>query len=354
MVRERALGMSRRHHHVPCPVVLFLLLALALAAGTWIVAAHAPISVGSNEDLANATVFLDPEKSYVLYTDLHEGGEAQYYRFPLRAGQRLYGSLQVPGPDSAIPDLVLIGPGIAPAGSVPPFVQVPAGSGAMVIEGEPPGVPSYEPFTPQPIYEVARFDLTVPQDGDYYVAVYGSEGGKYSLAPGFQEEFTVDEWLLIPWSVISIHLWEGQSPAYIFAPLIVVLVGGLALFALYRQRRGLWPDLPGWMALGAGLLYIGGAAMTGLQVVHAVQRTGWDSGVALTLAFILGPLLLGAYAFLLGVRSPTAPSLQRGAAMTVVGLLGLALWAGLLVGPLLAVAGGVLVMAQYARRTGPV
>ncbi len=108
----------------------------------------------------------------------------------------------------------------------------------MVIPGETPGTPSYEAFTPQPIYEVARFNVTVPQDGDYYIAVYGPEGGKYSLAPGYIEEFTVDEWLLIPWSVVSIHLWEGQSPAYIFAPLIVVLIGGLALFCVVPAGAG--------------------------------------------------------------------------------------------------------------------
>ncbi len=333
-------------------VLLFLLCAAMLAAG--VVSAHAPISVGSNEDIANATVFLDPEKSYVLYTELHEGGEAQYYRFPLKAGQRLYGSLQLPGPDSPVPDLVLMGPGIASSGTVPPCVQVPTGSGAMVVEGEPPGVPGYEPFTPQPIYEVARFNVTVPRDGDYYVAVYGTGGGKYSLAPGYVEEFTVDEWLLIPWSVISIHLWEGQPPAYIFAPLVVVVVGGLALFVLYRRRRGPWPDLPGWLILLAGLLYLGGAAMTGLQVVHAVQRTGWDSGVVLTLAFIAGPVLLGAYAILLGLRSPVPdPSLGRGIAMIVVGLLGLLLWAGLLAGPVLAIAGGLLSLAKHVRPESP-
>ena len=345
--------MSRRHRDSSFPVVLSLLLALAFAAGTGIVSAHAPISVGSNEDLANATVFLDPEKSYVLYTGLHEGGEAQCYRFPLESGQRLYGSLQVPGPGSPVPDLAIIGPGIAPSGALPPFVQVPPGSGAVVIEGEPPGTPSYEPFTPQPIYEVARFDLTVPRDGDYYVAVHGSEGGKYSLAPGFQEEFTVDEWLLIPWSVIPIHLWEGQSPACIFTPLVVVLAGGLALVALYRRRRGLWPDLAGWLVQVAGLLYLGGAAMTGLQVVHAVQRTGWEPGVVLTLALIAGPLLLGACAVLLGARSSAGPSTWRGLAAIAIGLLGLVLWAGLLVGPVLAVAGGVLAPAGSSAANGP-
>jgi hypothetical protein len=316
------------------------------------VQAHAPISVGSNEDLGNATVFLDPEKSYVLYTELHGAGEAQYYRFPLKAGQRLYGSLQVPGPDSMVPDLAIMGPGVPPSGELPPFVQVPAGAGAMVVEGEPPGVPGYEPFTPQPIYEVARFDHTATQDGDHYLAVWGPADGKYSLAPGYVEEFTVDEWLLIPWSVVSIHLWEGQSPAYVFAPLAVVVIGGLALFYWYR-RRGPWPDLPGWLILVAGLLYLGGAAMIALQVVHAVQRTGWDSGVVVTLAFIASPALLGAYAVLLGVRSPaTGPSLSKGVAMVVVGALGLVLWAGLLVGPVLAIVAGVLtLLAGTGRRS---
>ena len=159
---------------------------------------------------------------------------------------------------------------------------------------------------------MARFNVTVPQDGDYYVAVYGPEGGKYSLAPGYVEEFTVDEWLLIPWSVISIHLWEGQSPAYIFAPLVVVVIGGLALFVLYRRRRGPLPDLPGWLILVAGLLYLGGAAMTALQVVHAVQRTGYTPEVLLTLAFIAGPVILGIYAVSMGLRSPgTDPSPSR-------------------------------------------
>lgn len=328
--------------------VLLLLCAALLALGA--VSAHAPMEVGSNEDLGNATVFLDPEKSYVLYTELHEGGEAQYYRFPLKSGQRLYGSLQVPGPESPVPSLVIMGPGIAPAGDVPPFVEVPSGAGAMVVQGEPPGQPEYEPFTPQPVYEVARFDYTVPQDGDYFVAVYGLQEGKYSLAPGYVEEFTVDEWLLIPWSVIDIHLWEGQSPAYIFAPLVVVVLAGLALFVLVRRGRGQMPDLPGWLILVAGLLYLGGAAMTGLQVVHALQWTGWDSGALVTLGFIAGPVLLGAYAVLLGIRSPSAPpSLGRGIAMLLVGAVGLVFWAGLVVGPVLAIAAGVLVLAVRGR-----
>jgi hypothetical protein len=333
--------------------ILFLL-AVLLAAGTGIVSAHAPLSVGSNEEIDNATLFANPEKSFVLYTELDAGGEAQYYLFPMKSGQVLYGSLQVPGPDSMVPDLVIIGPGIPPSGTVPPFVQVPAGSGARVISGKTPGKPVYEPFTPQPIYEVADFNITVPQDGNYYVAVYGPEGGKYSLAPGYLEEFTAEEWLLIPWSVVSIHLWEGQSPAVIFAPLVIVVIGGLALLVVYRKERGLIWGPANWLILVAGLLYIGGAAMTALQVVHAVLRTGYTPAVLVTLLFIMGPLVLGIVVVLTGIRPLRSDStLRTGMSVLVIGLFGLLVWAGLIIGPLLAVAAGLIVLGGHFRKATP-
>ena len=39
--------------------------------------------------------------------------------------------------------------------------------------------------------------------------------------------------------------------------------------------------------------------------------------------------------------------------MILVGFLGLLLWAGLLVGPVLAIAGGILALAEHFRRPGP-
>jgi hypothetical protein len=245
-------------------VVLQIFMVILLFTGIGVASAHAPLEIGNNGDIANATLFANPAKSFVLYTEIHDSGKAQYYLFPLLKGQRLYGSLQVPGPGSMIPDLIIIGPGIEPAGNVPGNVQVPSGSGAMVIPGKPPNKPAYEPFSPQPIYEVARFDIPVPHDGNYYVAVVGTAGGKYSLAPGFSEEFTVAEWLMIPLSVVSIHLWEGQSPAGIFAPLVIVMVVGLALIFLYPDWSGVRRDPIACLSILSGFLYLGGAAMTAL------------------------------------------------------------------------------------------
>jgi hypothetical protein len=310
--------------------------------------------VGSNEGIARATLISSPEKSFVLYTVLDGDGETQYYRFPLEKGQVLYGSLQVPGPDSAVPDLVIIGPGIDPSGNVPSSIDVPAGSSALLVQGKQPGKPSYEPFSPQPIYEVARFNVTVPWNGDYYLAVSGPGGAKYSLAPGFKEEFTAAEWLLVPWSVISIHLWEGQSQAGVFAPMVIVVIGGLALAVLHKKKQGLSWNPVSLLILVSGLLYVGGAAMTSLQIVHTVRLTGYSSGVLLTLLFIAGPLILGIFAVRAGIRSPgPEPSLMSGVAMAVTGILGLLMWAGLVIGPVLALAGSVIIVVRSTGKPGP-
>jgi hypothetical protein len=330
--------------------LLYLFLVILLLAGTGIVSAHAPLSVGSNEDIANATPISNPEKSFVIYTELHESREAQYYHFPMQKGGNLYGSLQVPGPDSMVPNIVIIGPGIESTGNVPPFIEIPAGSGSMVIQGKSPGKPSYEPFSPQPIYEVARFNVTVPRDGDYYIAVYGLSGGKYSLAPGFLEQFTPSEWLLIPWSVVSIHLWEGQSPWGVFVPMILIVIGGLVLIGIYRRQLGLYQDPVRWMVLISGLLYLGGAAMTALQIIHAVQVTGYTNEVILTLMFIAGPIILGIFAIMEGIRKPQPDSLLRsGIKMVVIGLFGLLVWAGLIIGSVLALISGILILAKHFR-----
>ena len=331
-------------------ILLYLFLVVMLLAGSGTVSAHAPLGVGSNEDIANATPISNPEKSFVIYTELHESGETQYYHFPMQKGENLYGSLQVPGPDSMVPNIVIIGPGIESTGNVPSFIEIPDGSGAMVIEGKSPGKPSYEPFTPQPIYEVARYNVTVPRDGDYYIAVYGPSGGKYSLAPGFQEQFTPSEWLLIPWSVVSIHLWEGQSPWGVFAPMILIVIGGLVLIGIYRKQLGLHQDPVRWMILIAGLLYLGGAAMTALQIIHAVQVTGYTKEVILTLMFIAGPIILGIFAIMEGIRQPRPDSLLKsGIKMVVIGVLGLLVWAGLIIGPVLALVSGVLILGKHFR-----
>jgi len=125
------------------------------------------------------------------------------------------------------------------------------------------------------------------------------------------------------------------------------VLGGLAFLVMYRKKFGLLQDPIRWLILLSGLLYLGGAAMTALQIIHAVQVTGYTNEVIVTLMFIAGPIILGIFAILEGVRQPRPDALLKsGMKMILIGLFGLLLWAGLIIGPVLAITSGVLILAK--------
>jgi hypothetical protein len=88
-------------------------------------------------------------------------------------------------------------------------------------------------FTPSSYYQLISVDLIVEQSGDYYLVVYGI--GKYGLAVGYKEEFSLLEWLKIPFDVTLVHLWEGQSLLLILLPLIIIIYIGLS-FCYYSKH----------------------------------------------------------------------------------------------------------------------
>src|SRR5574337_31865 len=92
-------------------VLTVLMMAILLVPTA---AAHAPLGSGSNESLATATHVPDPTKSWAIYADLHEGGEAQYYVFDMTQGERMHVSLltTTAAEDATFtPGVVLMGPG---------------------------------------------------------------------------------------------------------------------------------------------------------------------------------------------------------------------------------------------------
>lgn len=329
----------------PCVIALLIIIIIYSVLP---VGAHAPLDVGQNEQRLNATIIPEPEKSYVIYSELHEGNEAHYYQFAMENGQALKGSLMIPGPGSMVPSMIIIGPGVNNTGDVPAFIDVPPGSGAKVIHGNKPGIPSFEPFTPQPVYEVARYNETVTSPGDYYVAVYSDTGGKYSLAPGSLEQFTVTEWLTIPYSVISIHTWEGQSLPAITAPFFIVVIAGLAILYFLLKKAGRAMGVPAWIGATAGLFYLGGAAVTAMQLVHAASVTGYSPVVLVTVFFISVPVILGIILVKIstGLDKPGSATMRTAIELLILGVLGLLFWAGFIAGPLLAIVSGIMVFPR--------
>ncbi len=317
---------------------IFLLAPLALA--------HSPLTTGDNESLATATVVPDPAKSWAIYGELHEGGEAQYYRFEIAEGQRIYVGLLIstaPEDRGFTPGLVLMGPGIVSQGTVPDYVEVPEGAGSLAVEGRQPEQAEYEPFAPSSFYSLAEVDLDAPGSGAYHIAVYEpNRGGHYSVAIGYVEAYDLDEYILIPVNLISVYQWEGQSLALIFAPMAATVAAGLALVVWRWRNQGLLKAPSGWVGALAGLLYLGSGATVLFQMAFSLTRAPAGAGVALTIVFALMPILLGIGILRIALSSRRKMDTRTRAYLAILGTLGFFAWAGLLVGPALALVASVL------------
>ena len=315
--------------NLPVMSVLIFILMMALPA-----AAHVPVLPGDHNTLATAMPIKDPAITYAIYGTLHEAGEADYYTVFLRKGDTLNFMVNTPVQGSFAPWLVIAGPGLSPQGSVPQGVELPAGDQAVVIRGGRPASADYEPFSPIAIYPTAMYSDKAPADGTYVIAVYTpADGGPYTLATGTLEAFTASEWILVPVDLIGVRLWQGQSLLLIFGPYLAVLVIGAGL-VLRSGRKRMTPAV--WSGFIAGLLYIGAGAATLLQTGIALQMTSVSLAVLVTLVFAAIALGTGATAVILAVQSTEATKRRFRVMMAVIGMAGLAAWAGLIIGPVLA------------------
>jgi len=315
--------------NLPVMSVLIFILMMALPA-----AAHVPVLPGDHNTLATAMPIKDPAITYAIYGTLHEAGEADYYTVFLRKGDTLNFMVNTPVQGSFAPWLVIAGPGLSPQGSVPQGVELPAGDQAVVIRGGRPASADYEPFSPIAIYPTAMYSDKAPADGTYVIAVYTpADGGPYTLATGTLEAFTASEWILVPVDLIGVRLWQGQSLLLIFGPYLAVLVIGAGL-VLRSGRKRMTPAA--WSGFIAGLLYIGAGAATLLQTGIALQMTSVSLAVLVTLVFAAIALGTGATAVMMAVRSTEATKRRFRVLMAVIGMAGLAAWAGLIIGPVLA------------------
>lgn len=147
----------------------FLVFICFLLSATQIYA-HSPLIPGINEGLNSATFIPDPTKSWAIYGELHEGKEAQYYRFEINETQKIHISLlKSTDPDNRdfIPSFALMGPGLHGQGDLPVYVEVPAGANAIVISGVQPSLGTYEPFSASSFYSLADLEIDAPVSGTY-------------------------------------------------------------------------------------------------------------------------------------------------------------------------------------------
>jgi len=311
--------------------------------------AHAPLSPGGNESLATAAEIPDPLKSWAIYAQLHEheGEElhAQYYKFNISQGQRIQIMLfksRRSEEAAFVPSFVLIGPALVEQGTPPDFVEKPEGSKSLAVEGQQAPVATYEPFSPSSFYSLANVTLNAPASGTYYIAVYAPEGGHYGLAVGDRESYGLDEWILIPFSLVSVYQWEGQSLALILAPLIIVLTFGVGLVVLRLKRRGTGGTLMARFGILAGLLFVGTGVATLFRMILALIGTSAGAALGITLAFALIPIALGLATLRLSLTREERASLSKRVYLVILGVIALFTWAGLLIGPVFAIIAGLV------------
>lgn len=318
----------------------FMIFPLALLALLWLTftaSAHVPLIPEGNDNLSSATPIGDPAKSWAAYGML-EPHRPQYYGFYVKQGERISLSLLSstnPQENDFRPGMALMGPGIASEGALPGFVNLPEGYGALAVEGVGPEEAFYEPFGPGSYYRQAELNISAPESGIYYVAAYSSSPGHYSLVIGYREEFGFMERIINPLRMISVYRWEGQSLTTVLMPWIVAFAIG-ALIVIRGRRRTLY------MSAGilAAFLFIGTSASILSQMIFSlIHAPATGQEMALTLLLALVPALLGVLA--LRLARGEAGILQR-SLLAVIGTITLLIGAGLILGPILAVAASVL------------
>ncbi len=309
-------------------LVLFLLLSTA------IVSAHTPLDTGEGNNTPETAIDIDdPTKSWTLYEEL---GEVDYYKIHLHKGEELRVSLYVSiwGDEQFTPSFIVIGHDIVE--DYEPTFEHPEELGRVNVPGERPDHPEYEPFTPASYYYVASYSHVASEDGDYYIAVYSDDrGGKYGMALGYRETFTLVEWLKIPIDLVRIHLWEEQPILLLFGPPISALV--ICLYYLFIKN----PVHGMSLILGrlSGAFNISSGVMTLTQMIVYLLAAGFSGSVLLTLFFVAVQIGLG-YA---GIRD----SEKSWITWIGLGIGGFLSWTGWIIGPVLSLGAGIFARAPW-------
>ncbi len=325
--------------------IFFLILTINCLLSVSEVMAHSPLIPGANENLAGATLIPDPTKSWAIYGELQEGKEAQYYRFNISRARRIHIMLFKPANPENLefaPGFVLIGPGIINQGDLPDYVEIPAEANAIVVAGEQPAQAAYEPFSASSFYSLAELDIPAPASGTYYIAVYApSRGGSYGLAVGDRESYSLSEWILIPVKLISVYRWGGQSLAMIFLPIAATLVIGIGIMTWWRKCWMAHTPFE-WTGILAGLLFFGSGIAFFFQMIMILTRTQPAPEIIITIILALLPVLLGIAVIRIIIKNREKVDIRKKVYLVILGILALFAWAGLLIGPVLAILAGVL------------
>lgn len=338
-MRERAMRVAI------VAISALIVLVLTSLAGS----AHSPLGTGENITLAAASEIPDPAKSWAIYSNLDEEHLARYFMFDIAEGERIYVNLIISsGSKNAgfLPRFALMGPNLTDenVALMPSWVErLPDdGNGIIVIDSDLPAQGTFEPFSPSGYYEIGELDIDARATGDYYIVVFDETeiGGNFGLAMGYLESFTIDEWLFLPFALISVYEWTGMDIVIVLAPIIIVIV--LGIFWLYlRRKNGKTPkSLAQWLAGIAGVLALSWGMSVVFQMLSALSYTMMGSEIVITIEFAAISFLIGTYMLKIALRDQAKIPVRSGILLIVFGGLMIGFLSGFLIGPIMAIASG--------------
>ncbi len=335
---------------------LILLLISLSVAGILIIpmsTAHVPIIPGTNNTLNSATHIDNPTKSWVVYGIIKNPADPSYFQLNMSKGEEIYAMLlKSTAPDSSSfhPVLAVIGPGLGNLGNLPSNVRVPDGDGYIVVS--PPPISrsaEYEPFGADSFYEVSEYIANSTVTGTYYLAISSNTSGNYGLAVGQSEQYTILEWITLPYFLIFVYMWLGENILLVLSPVLITLAIGLPI--LYRIcRRKMQKDrLYYWTAGISGLLFLGTGFLTIFQMLFNLLRTGSDISALITMGLAAMPLAIGLIILWLTTRYK-GKKLRQFIITGILGVVGLFALGGLFIGPALAFFASISFIFRYGNK----
>ncbi len=336
-------------------IILGFIVAFAFIQTT---AAHVPLFMEGGHSLDEAVPIENPIKSWVIYSLIHEAAEPHYFYFDMPAGEHIRLMLLVTVPDGNLgfrPRLALMGNGLTNLSTAPDYLEIPSGAQVMILEPSTPH-PEYEGFTPTSFYQLYDLDLVAPTTGRYFLAYYEPNmPGNFAIAFGYQEIFSFTEWVTVPLTVITTHLWNRQSLVTLLVPVLLSLIIGLGLiFWRYPNLRST-KHLITWSGLLTGLLFLASGIFLLYQMGLALLLVPANFQIAITLIFAALPLLFGGLTLRSFLSTDWQNQPRQLLLLYALAILSLFLWAGWILGPILLLITATIPSIQLLlrRKSGP-
>jgi uncharacterized membrane protein YuzA (DUF378 family) len=124
--------------------------------------------------------------------------------------------------------------------------------------------------------------------------------------------------------------------------MIATLIVGISLVTWRFRKQCNLANPQAWLGAIAGLTFIGTGATTLYQMLAAATHVAIGAEAIITLIFAIVPLAIGLITLRLSVKISDKSSMKKRIYYVILGVAALFIWAGLIIGPILAILASVM------------